>query len=181
MRYGLLAVLGLVLLSSRRAFGRAFARNTNDLQWPISLDTPSVRLSSGFGWRVLNGVRERHDGLDIAAPIGTPIRAVAAGTIVSVRLWETDRNAAGNRVAVDHDITGLGRVQSRYFHLDRFAAGLVAGQVVQPGQVLGYVGRTGRATGPHLHLELLAQGPLTRPVSSNGPRLDPIAVLPVVA
>jgi murein DD-endopeptidase MepM/ murein hydrolase activator NlpD len=120
------------------------------------------RVTSGFGMRhdPLHGELRRHDGVDIAAPVGTPIRAPKDGVV----RFAGDRGGYGNVVYLDH---GDG-TESRYAHCDALA--VRAGQVVRSGDVIASVGSTGRSTGPHLHLELRA----------NGAALDPSALVPGV-
>jgi len=119
------------------------------------------KISGRFGSRrVINGQpRKPHSGEDIAAPKGTPVVAMNAGM---VRLT-TDHFFSGKGVIVDH---GLG-LFSMYFHLS--SVDVAHGQVVKKGQVIGKVGSTGRATGPHLHWG----------VRLNGARVDPYSLLAV--
>jgi murein DD-endopeptidase MepM/ murein hydrolase activator NlpD len=123
--------------------------------------TPSIWpihgwLSAGFGMRndPFTGERDFHPGLDISADKGTPILATADG-VVELAAPAGDY---GNLVVVNH---GYGLV-TRYGHLSKFA--VWAGKEVLRGEVLGYVGATGRATGPHLHYEILANGKLMNPL-----------------
>ena len=101
---------------------------------------------SKYGWRVhpILGVRKLHEGIDIWAPEGTPIKAAAGGVVV----WAGPRGGYGNAVIIDHG-SGVGTV---YAHQSSVAVG--AGQSVSRGQVIGYVGHTGLAGGPHLHFEV---------------------------
>jgi murein DD-endopeptidase MepM/ murein hydrolase activator NlpD len=102
------------------------------------------RISGVFGsQRVLNGEpRSPHAGLDIAAPLGTPARSPADGIVLLVA---EDTFLMGNVLMIDH---GLG-VSSIFIHLDSVAVG--EGDLVRQGEIVARVGRTGRATGPHLH------------------------------
>lgn len=115
---------------------------------------PKNTISSPFGMR--NG--RMHQGTDYAVPTGTPIKAVAAGTVESVGYGE----AAGNFVIIRH----ANNVLSKYFHMVRMSP-LSKNERVSEGQVVGYVGSTGRSTGPHLHLEIII----------NGKAVDPETVL----
>ena len=119
--------------------------------WPIA-----GWISSGFGHRrdPFTGVNDFHPGLDISADHGTPIRAPADGTVHAAAF----NGNYGNMVALDHDF-GL---VTRYGHLSRFA--VAPGQQVRRGDVIGYVGSTGRSTSPHLHYEVLVNGQLTNPL-----------------
>jgi len=141
------------------ASGRTVARTF--MRTPID----GARISSKFGMRfhpTLHYTR-MHKGVDFAAPIGTPIYAASPGTVSTA----TPNGCGGNWVIIDHD-KGM---QTRYFHLSRYAAGLHAGQAVQQGETIGYVGVTGTCTtGPHLHYE----------VHMNGEAVDPLSILPAV-
>ena len=109
---------------------------------PASLDY----ISSGFGFRVdpFNGAGAFHPGLDFRGPIGAPIYAAARGTISFVG----QRSGYGNCVEIDH---GNGLI-TRYAHMSGFRTTI--GKAVQPGEVIGLIGSTGRSTGPHLHFEV---------------------------
>ena len=113
----------------------------------LPLDSP---LTSPFGsFRLLNGLREtRHTGWDQMAPVGTPIRAMAAGRVVFAGRLEI----RGNTVLIDH---GLG-LYSGYAHFSDLL--VAAGQTVSAGQIIGSSGDTGRSSGPHLHWEIIARG-----------------------
>lgn len=125
-----------------------------------------ARISSKYGMRfhpVLHYTR-LHAGVDFAAPIGTPIYAAADGTVSTA----SPNKCGGNWVIIDHQ----NAMQTRYFHLSRYADGLHAGQHVTQGETVGYVGVTGTCTtGPHLHYETLVKGehidPLSIPVESG--------------
>ena len=127
------------------------------------------RISSGFTTSrfhpVLNKWRS-HKGVDFAAPTGTSIKATADG-VVSV----VDRqNSYGNVVMINHQ----GRYTTVYGHLSRFAKGLRSGQRVAQGEVIGYVGMTGLATGPHLHYEFRVNGQQQNPMRVVLPDAKPI-------
>jgi murein DD-endopeptidase MepM/ murein hydrolase activator NlpD len=127
----------------------------------LAAATPSIWpvpgwLSSPYGNRrdPFTGGPDFHPGLDISADYGQPVKATADGTIVVA-----ERSGSyGNLVEIDH---GYGIV-TRYGHLSRFGA--VAGQQVHRGDVIGYVGSTGRSTSAHLHYEILLNGKLTNPL-----------------
>ena len=119
-----------------------------------------TRVSSPFSLRRLDPVTHRwqsHDGVDLAAPIGTPVHAVAQGTVEFV-----GRQTGYGKVIMLQNPPPYSTV---YAHLSRFAKGIRNGGTVKAGQVIGYVGRTGWATGPHLHYEVhvndVAMDPLT--------------------
>ncbi len=117
--------------------------------WPLPAGEPG-RLSSGFGHRLdpLHGDKRHHAGLDLAAPRGTPVLAMASGTVV----YAGSKGAYGNFVEVDH---GDG-VRSRYAH--QHDVHVEVGDRVEQGDQLGTVGSTGRSTGNHLHLEVRVDG-----------------------
>lgn len=116
-----------------------------------------VALASGFGMRIhpIYKVKKMHQGIDFAAPIGTPVYATADGTVkdVSVRF-----SGYGKMVDIDH---GFG-YRSRYAHLHDFI--VKAGQHVKRGELIGYVGDTGLSTAPHLHYEVMLNGVQINPV-----------------
>jgi murein DD-endopeptidase MepM/ murein hydrolase activator NlpD len=122
-------------------------------------------VSSGFDLRRVHPVLHRimpHTGIDYAAAPGTPVWAAADGTITFIG----DRGPNGNLVSIRHD----GAFESFYAHLSRFASGLRVGTVVRQRQVIGYVGSTGRSTGPHLHFGLKRRGRFVDPAHQlNGP------------
>ena len=103
-------------------------------------------ISSGFGFRVdpFTGAGAFHPGLDFRGPIGAPIYAAARGTVSFVG----QRSGYGNCVEIDH---GNGLI-TRYAHMSGFRTTI--GKAVQPGEVIGLIGSTGRSTGPHLHFEV---------------------------
>ena len=118
-----------------------------------------TRISSSFSrYRLhpLFGDPRAHRGVDYAAPIGTPVRSVAEGTIVA-RGWN---GGYGNAIEIQHNA----RYSTYYAHLSRSAPGMVVGREVRMGEVIGFVGTTGWATGPHLHYEFRVQGRSIDPI-----------------
>jgi murein DD-endopeptidase MepM/ murein hydrolase activator NlpD len=116
-----------------------------------------ARLSSGFGMRrhPILGYSKMHQGIDFAAPTGTPIYAAGDG-VVQV----AGRNGGyGNYIRIRHQ-QGF---ETAYAHLSGYARGMRSGLKVRQGQVIGYVGSTGRSTGPHLHYEILVGGRQVNP------------------
>ena len=115
------------------------------------------RIASGFGFRIdpIYKTRKSHMGLDFAAPSGTPIYATANG-IVKFSGFST--SGYGNHVIINH---GFG-YETLYGHMVR--VGATQGQQVKRGQVIGYVGSTGKSTGPHLHYEVIKRGTKVDPV-----------------
>jgi murein DD-endopeptidase MepM/ murein hydrolase activator NlpD len=116
-----------------------------------------ARLSSGFGRRKhpILGYTKMHRGLDFAAPRGTPIYAAGSGTIE-----HAGRNGAyGKYIRIRHN----GTYKTAYAHMRRLVRGMRKGKRVRQGQIIGYVGSTGRSTGPHLHYEILRGGRQVNP------------------
>ncbi len=142
---------------TRRAAARAAARAAGgsgsggapsaagSLLWPI----PGAGISGGVGWRVhpVYGYRSCHTGVDIRGTTGTPIRAAAAGRVLSV----VDGGAYGLHTVISHGV-----IATMYAHQSRTA--VRAGEHVAAGQVIGYVGSSGWVTGPHLHFEVHVNG-----------------------
>jgi murein DD-endopeptidase MepM/ murein hydrolase activator NlpD len=124
--------------------------NTNILASTPSIWPTKGWVTSDFGYRTspFTGHREFHKGLDISAPSGTPVYATAAGKIVLV----TQTHGYGKNIIVDH---GNG-IMTRYAHLSKYAA--QKGQTVKRGELIAYVGNTGRSTGSHLHYEVKLNG-----------------------
>lgn len=154
--FGLLRGL-LEGLESRLLTVRGFVERRNAL----AAATPSIWpangwLTSTMGRRQdpVNGGDDFHAGLDIAAEKGRPIYATAEGTVRSAEY----HNAYGNLIVLDH---GFG-IETRYGHLSAF--NVTKGQTVKRGDIIGRVGATGKATGPHLHYEVLANGRLLNPL-----------------
>ncbi|MCB2112443.1 MAG: M23 family metallopeptidase [Parvularculaceae bacterium] len=124
--------------------------------WPVT-----GRISGVFGsQRILNGEAKRpHSGVDVAAPAGAPVKAPADGI---VRLAESNMYFEGGLVFIDHGQ----RLESAFLHLSRID--VKAGERVKAGQVIGAVGATGRATGPHMHWSLKWMGTLVDPALVAG-------------
>ena len=111
-----------------------------------------ARLSSSFGMRKhpIDGFNKMHRGTDFAAPMGTPIMASGNGVIKKAG-W---CGGGGNCVVIKHNST----YQTVYAHMSKFAKGIRKGTRVKQGQTIGYVGSTGKSTGPHLHYEVIVNG-----------------------
>jgi murein DD-endopeptidase MepM/ murein hydrolase activator NlpD len=142
---------GHLTIVRRKVEKRESLMNATPSIWPIH-----GWLSAGYGMRSdpFNGGRDFHPGLDISADKGTPIFATAAGKVELA----APSGDYGNLVVVNH---GYGLI-TRYGHLSKFA--VWQGRDVKRGDIIGYVGSTGRATGPHLHYEVLANGKLMNPL-----------------
>ena len=111
-----------------------------------------ARLSSSFGMRKhpIDGYNKMHRGTDFAAPLGTPIMASGSGIVTRAR-W---CGGGGNCIKIKHNST----YQTVYAHMKNFARGIKEGLRVKQGQIIGYVGSTGKSTGPHLHYEVVENG-----------------------
>lgn len=129
------------------------------------LKTPvdGAKISSGFGLRnhPILGFTKMHKGVDFAVPVGTPIQAAGDGTVEMAGF----NGAYGNYVRIRH---GSGYATA-YAHMSRIAQGLHPGRRVTQGQIVGFVGSTGRSTGPHLHYEVLAGHNQINPLSVKMP------------
>ena len=123
---------------------------------PVS-NTDLKRMASGYGWRIdpVYGVTKFHSGMDFTAPTGTEIYATGKGRAIKV---DYSTGGYGNRIIIDH---GYG-YQTLYAHMSAFA--VKQGESVQRGQVIGYVGNTGKSVGPHLHYEVHKNGEKVNPV-----------------
>lgn len=123
---------------------------------PSRMPLDNASLTSNYGMRthpVLGG-RRAHKGVDLAAPTGTPIYATADG-VVSKAEWFS---SYGLYVSIEHGA----QLQTRYAHMSRIA--VADGERVTKGDIIGYVGSTGRSTGPHLHYEVRVEGRAVNPI-----------------
>lgn len=129
------------------------------------LRTPvdGARMSSGFGMRrhPILGFQKMHQGIDFAAGMGTPVLAAGDGVVVEARRW----GGYGNWLRIRHS----GGWETGYAHLSRYASGLRPGMKVRQGQLVAYVGSTGRSTGPHLHHEVWFKGKRIDPKGAKIP------------
>ena len=129
-----------------------------------------TRISSKFSNARLHPVTRKvrpHHGVDYAAPTGTPVYSVADGVIVS----KGYNGAAGHMIKVKHP----GNLMSGYLHLSKYAKGISVGTRVSQGQVIGYVGSTGRSTGPHLDFRLWKNGTAIDPLKVPQKPAEPIS------
>ena len=124
---------------------------------PSDKPVKTARFESAFGERndPFTGGRARHMGIDLSGPHGTPIHATADGLVAEAG-WNS--GGYGNLIKVDH---GRG-VETRYAHLSKIA--VASGQRVKRGQLIGYMGSTGRSTGSHLHYEVRIEGRAVNPI-----------------
>ena len=133
------------------------------LRSPLKL----ARVSSGFSLSrqhpILN-TRRAHKGVDYSAPVGTPVKATGSGLVA----FSGQKSGYGNVVELQHG----DKYSTLYGHLSRFAEGMRVGEPVKQGQVIGYVGQTGLATGPHLHYEFRVAGEHRDPLSTKLPTAE---------
>ena len=142
----------LYFFTSKNTKGH-FDKNGKSSQKAL-MKTPinGARLSSPFGMRKhpIDGFNKMHRGTDFAAPTGTPIMASGNGVIKKAG-W---CGGGGNCVVIKHNST----YQTVYAHMSKFASGIRSGVRVKQGQTIGFVGSTGKSTGPHLHYEVIVNG-----------------------
>jgi len=138
-----------------------------------------VRISSKFDLKRFHPilhVEKAHLGIDYAAPTGTPVWASASGRVVEVGL----KRGSGNTIVLQH----ANGISTRYYHLSRYARGLHVGQLVKQKDVIGFVGMTGLATGPHLHFSVTKNGAFVDPnkmqVNRDAPVGDRAGFLDVI-
>jgi murein DD-endopeptidase MepM/ murein hydrolase activator NlpD len=141
--------------------GRSLARNF--LRFPVEFAFISSQFAAARFHPILKA-QMPHKGVDFAAPRGTPVRAVGDGVVTHAG-WN---GRYGKAIDLEHD----SRFLSRYAHLHNFAEGITHGTEVKKGQIIGYVGSTGRSTGPHLHFELYKDQQYVDPLSADFPAED---------
>ena len=127
------------------------------------------RISSGFSYARKHPVTRRvqpHTGIDYAAPKGTPVMTIGDGVITSMKY----EGAGGNTIRIRHNSV----YSTAYLHLSGYAKGLKTGQRVRQGQVIGYVGSTGRSTGPHLDFRVWKNGSPINPLKMDSPPAEPL-------
>jgi murein DD-endopeptidase MepM/ murein hydrolase activator NlpD len=127
------------------------------------------RVSSGFSHARRHPVTRKvqpHYGVDYAAPTGTPVMTIGDGVVTSVKY----EGAGGNTVRIKHNSV----YKTAYLHLSRYAKGLKVGQRVRQGEVIGYVGSTGRSTGPHLDFRVWKNGSPVNPLKMDSPPAEPL-------
>ncbi|HXQ40273.1 MAG TPA: peptidoglycan DD-metalloendopeptidase family protein [Candidatus Udaeobacter sp.] len=176
---GHLAKLGDVLFASLTLHGRQlslyrFTSPDGRTDWfnpkgdsvrKALLRTPvdGAKITSGFGMRInpILGFSMMHKGVDFGAPVGTPIYAAGDGVVEQMGVV----SGYGNYIRIKH----TAKYATAYAHMSRYAGGIHVGSRVRQGQVIAYVGMTGRATGPHLHYEVLVDGKQINPQSIKLP------------
>lgn len=135
--------------------GRLSTNPAMPVSIPSRMPVAGVRLTSDYGMRnhPILRKRRRHNGVDLAGPTGTPVYATANGLVARADRFGT----YGKYIQIEHG----GQLQTRYAHLSGYAVS--AGDRVQKGQLIGYIGSTGRSTGPHLHYEVRVAGQAVDP------------------
>ena len=127
------------------------------------------RISSGYSNARRHPVTRKvqpHHGVDYAAPTGTPVMTIGDGVVTSVKY----EGAGGNTVRIKHNSV----YSTAYLHLSKYAKGLKVGQRVRQGEVIGYVGSTGRSTGPHLDFRVWKNGSPVNPLKMDSPPAEPL-------
>lgn len=128
-----------------------------------------TRISSGFSYHRVHPVTGQvraHTAVDYAAPTGTPVMSIGDGTVTSIGY----EGGGGNTVRIRHNSV----YSTAYLHLSKFASGLKVGQHVSQGEVIGYVGMTGTATGPHLDFRVWQNGTPVNPLTLESPSEEPL-------
>ena len=127
------------------------------------------RVSSGFSYARKHPVTRKvqpHTGVDYAAPKGTPVMTIGDGVVTSMKY----EGAGGNTIRIRHNSV----YSTAYLHLSKYAKGLKVGQRVRQGEVIGYVGSTGRSTGPHLDFRVWKNGTPINPLKMDSPPAEPL-------
>ena len=127
------------------------------------------RISSGFSYARRHPVTKKvrpHTGVDYAAPTGTPVMSIGDGVVTSVKY----EGAGGKTVRIRHNSV----YSTAYLHLSKYGKGIAPGKRVQQGQVIGYVGSTGRSTGPHLDFRVWKNGTPINPLKMDSPPSEPL-------
>lgn len=138
-------VLNINLLSQEESY-----------QLPIAQED-MIRVASGFGMRdhPLTKAKKMHTGIDYIAPLGTPVKTVKSGTVVSAEMLE---KGMGHHIIIQH----ADSTQSLYAHLDKIY--VKKGEIISANTIIGTVGNTGSSTGPHLHFEVIQKGLKVNPL-----------------
>lgn len=127
------------------------------------------RISSGFSYARRHPVTKKvrpHTGVDYAAPTGTPVMSIGDGVVTSVKY----EGAGGNTVRIRHNSV----YSTAYLHLSKYGKGITPGKRVRQGEIIGYVGSTGRSTGPHLDFRVWKNGSPINPLKMDSPPAEPL-------
>jgi murein DD-endopeptidase MepM/ murein hydrolase activator NlpD len=136
------------------------------LKAPLEFSRISSHFSSARMHPILRIVRP-HYGVDYAAPIGTPVKAIGDGKVTAA----TDEGASGRMVRIQHNSV----YATGYLHLSRFGEGIAPGKFVKQGDIIGYVGSSGLSTGPHLDFRFYMNGSPVDPLKVDAPPVEPIS------
>jgi murein DD-endopeptidase MepM/ murein hydrolase activator NlpD len=136
------------------------------LKAPLQFSRISSHFSSARMHPILRIVRP-HYGVDYAAPIGTPVKAIGDGRIISA----TNEGGSGRMVKIQHNSV----YATGYMHLSRFGEGVASGKMVKQGDIIGYVGSSGLSTGPHLDFRFYKNGSPVDPLKVDAPPVEPIS------
>ncbi len=142
------------------------------LKAPLKFSRISSRFSNSRMHPVLR-IRRPHHGIDYAAPKGTPVMTIGDGTVIA-RAYQ--KNGGGNYLKIKHNSV----YTTTYMHLSGFAKGITTGSRVSQGQVIGYVGSTGLATGPHLDFRVHKNGSPVDPLKVKAPPVEPVKEVNIV-
>jgi len=145
--------------SDGRALRKAF------LKAPLNFYRITSRFTNARFHPILKRYRPHH-GVDYAAPRGTAVHSIGQGTVI-FKGW---MNGGGNSLRIRHN----GSYETSYMHLSRFARGIRRGSHIEQGQIIGYVGSTGLATGPHLDFRVYKGGTAINPLRIQAPPSEPI-------
>lgn len=144
---------------------QGFSKRKAFIRTPVAFSRISSRFSLGRKHPILNKVRAHH-GVDYAAPRGTPVKSAGDGKVV----FKGRRGGYGRVIKIRHGA----KYVTVYAHLDSYRRGIKNGSHVRQGQVIGYVGSSGLATGPHLHYEFQVNGVHRNPLTIAFPKVDPL-------
>jgi murein DD-endopeptidase MepM/ murein hydrolase activator NlpD len=136
------------------------------LKAPLQFSRISSHFSSARMHPILRIVRP-HYGVDYAAPIGTPVKAIGDGRVTAA----TNEGASGRMVRIQHNSV----YATGYMHLSRFGEGIAPGKFVKQGDIIGYVGTSGLSTGPHLDFRFYMNGSPVDPLKVDAPPVEPIS------
>lgn len=136
------------------------------LKAPLQFSRISSRFSSSRLHPILR-IRRPHFGVDYAAPSGTPVHSIGDGKII----YAKTENGSGKMVRIQHNSV----YATAYLHLNRFGAGISPGVFVKQGDIIGYVGNSGMATGPHLDFRFYQNGSPVDPLKVNAPPVEPVS------
>jgi len=136
------------------------------LKAPLQFSRISSRFSSSRLHPILR-IRSPHFGVDYAAPVGTPVHAIGDGKVITAGT----ENGSGRIVKIQHNSV----YATAYLHLSRFGAGISPGVFVKQGDIIGYVGRSGLSTGPHLDFRFYQNGSPADPLKVDAPPVEPVS------